>query len=89
MFFWCEKRTPTLGLASCCLCMREVPENWDTDVPSILGAIVVILHSCPLVSLYIINKGICMVPHLPDEDNRLVFYWTFVPRELKVGLQTV
>ncbi|XP_031554124.1 uncharacterized protein LOC116291141 [Actinia tenebrosa] len=86
MFFWCEKRAPTLSLSSCCLCMREVPENWSTDVPSTLGAIVVILHSCPLVSLFIINKGICLVPHLPDEDNRLLFYWTFVPRALKAWI---
>ena len=85
MFFWCERRGSSLGLASCCVCMREVPESWDMDFLSCIGPVVAILHSCPMMSLWVINKGVCMLPHLPDEQKQLLFFWTFVPRSLKVS----
>lgn len=84
MFFWCEKRGIGLGLTSCCVCLREVPENWDEEFMVNIGPVVAMLQCCPVMSLFIINKGVCMVPQLPNEEKQLLFFWTFVPRSLKV-----
>lgn len=87
MFFWCERRGANLGEASCCVCMREVPEDWDTvDFVTCIGPVIAVVQCCPMMSLYLINKGVCMVPNLPDEQKQLLFFWTFVPRSLKVSI---
>jgi len=85
MFFWCEQRGAVSGAASCCVCMREVSNDWDTvDFTSCISPVVAVIQCCPVMSLFIINKGVAMVPELPDEHKQLLFFWTFVPRSLKV-----
>ncbi|XP_032221554.2 uncharacterized protein LOC116603961 [Nematostella vectensis] len=82
-FFWCEKRSAAPGLSSCCVCMREVEELWQESVAIYVGPVVAILHSCPVVDLHLLHKGICMIPVIPGEDGQLLLFWTSVPREIK------
>ena len=85
--FWCERRSSVASaLYSCCVCMREVPEQWSDGMVSEVGPVVAILHGCPTVSLHLMKKGICLVPVLPEENCRLLLFWTFVQRSLKVCL---
>ena len=82
--FWCENRAASgPGLATCCVCRRQLASSWDSTLPEQLGQVDAILHSCPIVSLYTVKRELCIVPHLPQKQQLLLF-WSFVQRTLKV-----
>ena len=83
--FWCERRSSAASAHfCCCVCMRDVPHDWSDGMASRLGPVHAILHGCPAVSLFVLKKGICLAPILPEEKLTLLLFWTFVHRALKV-----
>lgn len=86
-FFWCERRSVSASnLITCCVCLRDVTvsERLGNNTVVSVGPLVVILHSCPAMSLHVIGRNICLVPDFPEELRSFILFWTFVQRSLKV-----
>lgn len=84
---WCERRSVSLSNSvNCCVCVRELTpfERLGNNTGVSIGPLVVILHGCPVMSLHVIGRGVCMVPKSPEELKNIFFFWAFIQRTLKV-----